>query len=121
MAQRHGFSYGAVVSMLDSVINGNGTQAQFSHPEFGGSGQWIQGGMAMIGDMFNGYLKGRVANLCADLANVIASQPGLMRTGSFQSQRGNTSANSSWGNASAYTDNGNSLFMPTPPDWWGQT
>lgn len=120
MAQRHGFSYDAVLSMLDSVINGNGSQAQFSHPEFGGSGQWMQGGMTMIGDMFNGYLKSRVANLCADLSNLITSQPGLVRTGSFQSQSqgGNTSTNS-WGNAAAYTDNGNNLFMPPAPDWWG--
>ena len=120
LAQRHGFSFDAVASMLDSVINGNGSQAQFSHPEFGGSGQWMQGGMTMIGDMFNGYLKGRVANLCADLANLIASQPGLVRTGSFQSQSqgGNTPSNS-WGNAATYGDNGNNLFMPPPPDWWG--
>jgi uncharacterized repeat protein (TIGR03803 family) len=27
--------------------------AQFSHPEFGGSGQWMRGGMIMVSDMFN--------------------------------------------------------------------
>ena len=123
VAQRHGFSFDAVVSMLESVINGNGSQAQFSHPEFGGSGQWMQGGMTMIGDMFNNYLKGRVANLCADLANLIASQTDLVRTGSFQSQsqNGQTVVNSWGGGYATAAGNANSLFItePVQPDWWG--
>jgi hypothetical protein len=45
LAQRHGFSSDAVLSMLQSVINGRGSMAQFSHPEFGGSGQWMHGGL----------------------------------------------------------------------------
>ncbi len=77
IAQRHGFSFDAVQSMLTSVINGNGSMAQFSHYEFGGSGQWMQGGMTMIGDMFNNYLKGRVDNLCSELARLSYNQPGL--------------------------------------------
>ena len=77
IAQRHGFSFDAVQSMLTSVINGNGSMAQFSHHEFGGSGQWMQGGMTMIGDMFNNYLKGRVDNLCSELARLNYNQPGL--------------------------------------------
>jgi hypothetical protein len=56
IAQRHGFSVNATVSMLDSVING--TIAQFSHPEFAGSGQWMRGGMTMVSDMFNTPLEG---------------------------------------------------------------
>lgn len=123
MAQRHGFSFDAVLSMLESVLNGNGSMAQFSHPEFGGSGQWMQGGMTMIGDMFNNYLKGRVDNLCADLARLINSQPGLTRTGSFQSQtqNGQTSTNSWGGNTGNDANNANSLFVTPPPqaDWWG--
>ena len=120
IAQRHGFSFNAVQSMLDSVINGNGSMAQFSHPEFGGSGQWMQGGMTMIGDMFNNYLKGRVDNLCAELARLIASQPDLIRSGSFQSQsqNGNTAYNG-WGGATSDGSNPNSLFAPAPPNWWG--
>jgi hypothetical protein len=77
IAQRHGFSFDAVHSMLTSVINGNGSMAQFSHYEFGGSGQWMQGGMTMIGDMFNNYLKGRVDNLCSELSRLSYNQPGL--------------------------------------------
>jgi hypothetical protein len=86
LARRHGFSAAAVATMLDAVMNGNGGMAQFSHPEFGGSGQWMRGGMTMIGDMFNNTLKGRVDALCGELSSLIASEPGLMRTGSFQSQ-----------------------------------
>ena len=85
-AQRHGFSTDAVMSMLESVIRGNGSMAQFSHPEFGGSGQWMLGGMTMVSDMFNDYLKGRVHGLCSELSRLIASQPDMIRSGSFQSQ-----------------------------------
>jgi hypothetical protein len=63
LAQRQGFSTDAVLSMLQSVINGRGSMAQFSHPEFGGSGQWLRGGMIMISDMFNNALKGRICAL----------------------------------------------------------
>lgn len=122
IAQRHGFSFDAVQSMLTSVINGNGSMAQFSHYEFGGSGQWMQGGMTMIGDMFNNNLKSRVDNLCAELSRLVANQPDLMRTGSFQSQtqNGDTSYNS-FGGSSADNSNPNSLFVTAPKqaDWWG--
>lgn len=86
ISQRHGFSANAVLSMLESVIKGNGSMAQFCHPEFCGSGQWMRGGMIMVSDMFNNYLKGRIDGLCNDLANLIANQPDLIRSGSFQSQ-----------------------------------
>lgn len=80
IAQRHGFSSDAVRSMLDAVISGNGSQAQFNHREFSGSGQWMRGGMIMLSDMFNNHLKGRVDALCSDLSNLIANQPELMRS-----------------------------------------
>lgn len=86
LAQRHGCSTDGVHSMLQSVINGNGTMAQFSHPDFGGSGQWMQGGMTMVSDLFNNYLKNQVNNLCQDLANLLANEPHLLQSGSFQSQ-----------------------------------
>ena len=86
IAQRHGFGPDAVLSMLESVINGNGSMAQFGHPEFSGSGQWMRGGMIMVSDMFNNHLKGRIDALCNDLSNLIANQPDLVRSGSFQSQ-----------------------------------
>nr|WP_315244653.1 SHOCT domain-containing protein [uncultured Albidiferax sp.] len=119
IAQRQGFSTQAVESMLESVINGNGSMAQFNHPEFGGGGQWMSGGMTMIGDMFNGYLKGRVDNLCSELARLISNQPDLLRSGSFQSQSQNGSTQYNGSNNSSGSGNGNSLFAPAPPDWWG--
>lgn len=92
MAQRHGFSFDAVATMLDAVVQGNGSMAQFNHFEFSGSGQWMSGGMTMVSDMFNHHLKGRVDSLCTELANLVASQPGLVAA---------------------------SLFVPAGPDWWG--
>ena len=60
--------------MLFSVIAGRGSMAQFSHPEFGGSGQWMAGGAMMISDMFNNALKARVDALCNELSALIRSE-----------------------------------------------
>ncbi|MFA5984467.1 MAG: SHOCT domain-containing protein [Methylococcaceae bacterium] len=126
LAQRYNFSADAVFSLLQSVINGNGSMAQFSHPEFGGSGQWMKGGMIMLGDMFNNGLKNSVGGLCQELSNLIANQPGLIQTGSFQSQsQGNQEQNNYSGNQQQ-NNNGPmgavSLFVPPPAgssgNWW---
>lgn len=119
IARRHGFSQDAVMHMLVAVLNGNGGMAQFSHPEFGGSGQWMQGGMLMLGDMFNSSLKGRVDALCCELANLLANQPGLLQSGSFQSQSqgGGSFQNQTSGGFRGQSD----LFVPDPADhWWPQ-
>lgn len=87
LTQRHGFSNEAVAHMLQAVRDGNAGMAQFSHPEFGGYGQWMHGGMLMLGDMFNDTLKARVGALCVEIAERLAAEPGLMQEGSFQSQR----------------------------------
>jgi hypothetical protein len=68
IAQRHGFSADAARAVAEALRHGNNTMAQFSHPELGGMGQWVAGGMLMIGDMFNNDLKARVGALCRDLA-----------------------------------------------------
>ncbi|GHC80163.1 hypothetical protein GCM10007320_21660 [Pseudorhodoferax aquiterrae] len=124
IARRHGISTDAALSMLDAVVRGNGGMAQFSHPEFGGSGQWMRGGMTMVSDMFNNHLKSRVDALCFELSNLVASQPDLVLSGSFQSQSQNGQEQFS-GSGYSYTDssnsNGASLFVPPPPDWWGPT
>ena len=72
LARRHGFGVDATLTMLDAVIGGNGTMAQFNHPEFAGPGQWMRGGMTMVSDMFNDRLKGRVDALCQALADFVA-------------------------------------------------
>ena len=137
IAQRHGFGLDAVLSMLESVINGNGSMAQFGHPEFSGSGQWMRGGMIMVSDMFNNHLKGRIDALCNDLSNLIANQPDLVRSGSFQSQSQNGQGGQSAQRHGSH-DSGRhsdtqaqnsfgpmgpaSLFVPPAPgtsgDWW---
>ena len=87
VASRNGVSFDAVVTLLRALVAGNGSQAQFSHPDLGGMGQWSQGGMIMVGDMFNQGLKYRVDTLCNELANLLRSQPLFRHTGgSFQSQ-----------------------------------
>jgi hypothetical protein len=63
----HGFSDEAVAVAQSALQRGNNTMAQFSHPELGGSGQWMPG-MVMIGDAFNQSLKARVEMLFAELA-----------------------------------------------------
>ncbi|MDX9988974.1 SHOCT domain-containing protein [Thiothrix unzii] len=74
LAQRYGVSNDAVTHMLYAVMNGNGTMAQFNHPELGGGGQWMQGGMTMVGDMFNYGLKAKVDGLCVELSNLLGGQ-----------------------------------------------
>jgi hypothetical protein len=78
VARRHGFSPDAVASMLRAVLAGRGRMAQFSHPEFSGSGQWMRGGMTMISDMFDTTLKARVERLCDELSRLIASDAGIV-------------------------------------------
>lgn len=73
LARRYGVSAGAVRTLLEAVARGNGTMAQFSHPELGGSGQWMASGMTMIGDMFNASLQATVSGLAADLARLLAT------------------------------------------------
>jgi hypothetical protein len=74
-AKRHGVSLDAALTLLGALARGNGRQAQFNHPDLGGMGQWSQGGMIMIGDMFNQGLKHRVDTLCKELAGFLSSQP----------------------------------------------
>lgn len=88
--------------------------AQFNHSEFGGSGQWMRGGMIMLGDMFNNNLKGRVDSLCCEISNMLANQPDFFMSASSQSQ--------SQGDGSSSTLNGSSSwFVPDPnQNWWPQ-
>jgi hypothetical protein len=72
IARRHGISQGAAEALYDAIRRGGGGQAQFSHPDLGGMGQWSGGGMTQIGDMFNNGLKAQVAAACQDLAELAA-------------------------------------------------
>jgi hypothetical protein len=110
VARRHAVSLDAVVTMLRALMEGNGSQAQFNHPDLGGMGQWSQGGMIMVGDMFNQGLKHRVDTLCNELAGLLRDQQLLKaNAGSFQSQ-------------SQSGGGGVSLFVPgsrsSSSQWW---
>jgi len=74
IASSFDLSTDVVLNMLQAVVNGGGTMAQFNIPELGGGGQWMQGGMTMVGDMFNHSLQSRVNGLCGELSNLIYSQ-----------------------------------------------
>ncbi|MCK1384241.1 SHOCT domain-containing protein [Bradyrhizobium sp. 21] len=131
VARRHGFSSDAVLCMLLAVSAGYGNQAQFNHPEFGGMGQWSMGGMIMIGDMFNNYLKGRVDSLCQELSSLIQGQPLFQMPaqsqsqsqgggGGWQGQAGGSHQQQSngYGNT-GYGGSGSSLFVPAASsNWW---
>src|ERR1700722_20906011 len=112
VANRTGFTEDAVTSMLFSVTAGRGSMAQFSHPEFGGSGQWMAGGATMISDMFNNALKARVDALCNELSALIRSEPGLAAD-SFQSQ-------SQGANGTLQRRSSNPLVTEAPDqsNWW---
>jgi hypothetical protein len=118
LAQRYAVSADAVMALLQALVNSNGTMAQFNHPELGGGGQWMLGGMTMVGDMFNYGLKAKVDGLCSELSQLLAQQPFVPPVpASFQSQSQGGGQQSSVGGASI------SLFVPEAPgrasgQWW---
>lgn len=110
LAQRYGTSTDAVLNLLDAVMAGNGTMAQFNHPDLGGSGQWMQGGMTMVGDMFNSALKFKVDGLCSELSQLLSSAT-LFAPVSNQAQNQG---------AAHYADSQVSLFVSSGQfgQWW---
>lgn len=73
LSQRYNLSQDAIIHMMAAVNNGGGSMAQFNCPELGGGGQWMRGGMTMVGDMFNHGLQATVDSLCNELANGLAN------------------------------------------------
>ena len=121
LAQRYGVSTDAAMALLQAVLNGNGSMAQFDHRELGGAGQWMAGGMTMVGDMFNHGLKAKVDGLCSELSQLLATQPFMPVPASFQSQRqggGQPQAGRHFSETGSV-----SLFVPDTPgrasgQWW---
>ncbi|MDX7952955.1 SHOCT domain-containing protein [Lichenihabitans sp. Uapishka_5] len=74
-ATRHGLSRSAAETLYRALVAGGGRQAQFSHPDLGGMGQW-SGGMVQIGDMFNDGLKAKVGGFCAEMADKAKASEG---------------------------------------------
>src|SRR5271169_3001978 len=107
------------MTLLQALVNSNGTMAQFSHWELGGGGQWMRGGMTMVGDMFNYGLKAKVDGLCSELSQLLAQQPFAPSPASFQSQ-----TQGGGPQKGAYVDAASvSLVVPAAPgrasgQWW---
>ncbi len=125
IAQRHGFSVPATMSMLNALSRGNGTMAQFNDPEFAGPGQWMRGGMTMVSDMFNDRLKARVDALCVDLADLLAQEAQASAQGSSmaQGESERATAHDPAGQLQPRTAaRPASIFIPPAPgrsqDWW---
>lgn len=97
LAQRFGVSTDAVMNLLQAVVNGNGTMAQFYHSELGGGGQWMQGGMTMVGDMFNHGLKSKVDGLCSELSQLLLRQPFQAAQSSQQQWQGGQQQSGGYG------------------------
>ena len=112
LAQRYGVSVGAVMTLLHALIEAQGRMAQFSHPELGGSGQWMRGGMTMVGDMFNNTLKAKVDSLCSELSDLLARESLVV------GPRGARSQSQVAGGLGGYGEV--SLFVPGAPShqWW---
>ncbi|WP_438015071.1 SHOCT domain-containing protein [Sorangium sp. So ce315] len=121
LSQRYVVSTDAVMTLLRALVNGHGTMAQFHHPELGGAGQWMQGGMTMIGDMFNSGLKAKVEGLCSELSSLLASQPFAPAPASHQSptQGGQQQQQ---GGSGGFGGSPVSLFVPASGggsgSWW---
>lgn len=84
LAARHGFGHEAVSHMLLAVHNGWGGMAGFDHPEFGGAGQWMRGGLLMLSDMADHALKARVDALCNEISDRLGAHPGQVVEAGFQ-------------------------------------
>jgi hypothetical protein len=113
IAHRTGFSQDAVTLMLFSIVSGRGGMAQFSHPEFGGSGQWMAGGAIMISDMFNNALKARVDALCNELSALIRSEADFGAANSVESQSQGAGGNLHRGSSSFLVTD-----RPDQANWW---
>ena len=86
IADRSGFGIAAAETMLAAIVSGGGEMAQFDHPEFGGPGQWMRGGLLMLADPSDQELKARVERLCNALAEWVARGALSGRDAGFQRQ-----------------------------------
>lgn len=96
LAQRYGVSVDAALALLFAVSAGGGTMAQFYHPELGGGGQWMQGGMTMVGDMFNGRLQYTVSGLCSELSTLLRNQQVFLPPAAESSNFGSMQSSNHW-------------------------
>jgi hypothetical protein len=77
LAAQYKIGVDAVRMMADALAQGGGSMAKFNVPEFGGSGEWMRGGMPTMGDMAMGSMKATVDGLCNELSNLMTAQASL--------------------------------------------
>ena len=123
LAEHYGVSADAVMTLLQALLNSKGTMAQFDHRELGGAGQWMPGGMTMVGDMFNHGLKAKVDGLCSELSKILAMQPFVPFPAGFQSQSQRQGGGQREGGHDVLDTGSVSLFVPETPgrasgEWW---
>src|ERR1700739_3430511 len=111
------------MTLLQALMNSNGTMAQFDHRELGGAGQWMPGGMTMVGDMFNHGLKAKVDGLCSELSQILATQPFVPSPAGLQSQSQRQGGGQQEGGHDALDIGSGSLIVPETPgpapgEWW---
>jgi hypothetical protein len=109
------------MTLLQALLSSNGTMAQFDHRELGGVGQWMPGGMTMVGDMFNHGLKAKVDGLCSELSQILAVQPSVPFSIGFQPQM--QGGGQQEGGRDVLDRSSVSLFVPETPgraagQWW---
>jgi putative oligomerization/nucleic acid binding protein len=127
LAQRYGVSTAVVLTLLYALVHGHGTMAQFDHRELGGRGQWMPGGMVMVGDMFNQALKATVDGLCTELVSLLAASPLVQEVPTRSPLSGQSMpSQQQWGSAPPAADSqapaAVSLFVASPAGsagaWW---
>jgi Short C-terminal domain len=123
LAQRYGVSADAAMALLQALLNSNGTMAQFDHRELGGAGQWMAGGMTMVGDMFNHGLKAKVDGLCSELSQILATQPFVPFPAGFHAQSQRQGGGQQEGSPDFSETASVSLFVPETSgrasgQWW---
>ncbi|TDE12851.1 SHOCT domain-containing protein [Dyadobacter psychrotolerans] len=96
IADQYNLQLQSVETMAEAVVKGNGTMAQFNIPELGGNGQWMKGGMTMVGDMFNNSLKAKVDKLCTELANLVSTKLIFEEASESSGSIKSGSSNGSW-------------------------
>lgn len=118
IAARYDLQAETVERLLAAVIQGKGTMAQFNLHELGGQGQWMKGGMTMVGDMFNNSLKARVDNVCSELAQ-LASTMVLFedKHASELSQDTETNPGVTGALPGTHSNAGNGFFGQTSSSW----
>lgn len=117
LADRYNVDLASVESLLNSLQQGNGKMAQFNIPALGGLGQWMQGNMVMLSDMFNNNLKNTVNNLSNDLVNFIDAN-GLLAPTDSQQATSTSNQTQSQTDASGNTKTQSSGTATNSKTWW---